>query len=282
MAVSMLDPLPDFAVMLLYYTKRALTNQVDVLRAMEGTIRRFSAKAKCRFLEGLPTAALDAFIAFQSTDAILHRRAGFPSYSWVGWRGQIDINHPWIENNWLWTKTWIVWYKRSPSGVTNLVWDPAANESFPTTNPEYIGYRERRPFQSTPALRIATSRTTPTEVLAFDPPQLTYPLLQFWTLAVFYEIANINVFTPSAKLITKDGAVCGTIRLDGFEETKFFDSGGIFELILLSKYDRNHYNAMLLEWDSRVAERRGMGTIEQSAIGKSFPPGPVWKEILLA
>jgi hypothetical protein len=185
-------------------------------------------------------------------------------------------------NDWLKIQTWIIWHKRSFSGITNLVWDPAANESFPIHNLEYEGYRERRPFRSPAAFRIATSRTTPTEVLTFAMPRLTYPLLQFWTLAVFYKIGNINVFEASGDVLAESGTVCGTISLDGFEETTFFDSGGVFEFILLSEWDPDLYNIMLLEWNGGVAERRGIGTIKQSAIGKSFPPGPVWKEILLA
>jgi len=276
-------PLGDFAVMLVYYTKRALTNQGDVLRAIEGIIRRFSERVKCRFFEGMPTAALDAFITFESFGfTSLHRRTGFPSYSWVGWKGGIDINQRRINNDWLRTNTWIIWYKRSPSGITNLVWDPVANESFPTDDPEYVGYRERRPFGSLPALGIKTSRTAPTEDLTFDMPHLTYPLLQFWTLAVFYKISGIDVFRGWGDALAESGTVCGSICLDGFEETTFFESRGIFEFILLSKHGTDEYNVMLLEWNEGVAERRGIGTIKLWAVGMSFPPGPVWKEILLA
>jgi hypothetical protein len=39
---------------------------------------------------GLPTGALDAFITFRSYDTLLYRRTGFPSYSWVDWKG---LNH---------------------------------------------------------------------------------------------------------------------------------------------------------------------------------------------
>ncbi|KAH7128140.1 heterokaryon incompatibility protein-domain-containing protein [Dendryphion nanum] len=281
--VYMSEPLIDFAIMLLYYTRRALTNQDDVLRAMEGTIRRFSEKIKCRFLEGLPTAALDAFITFQSSNWTgLHRRTRFPSYSWVGWKGAITISTQNINNDWLRMKTWIIWHKRSLSGITNLVWDPAANELFPTVNPEYIGYRERQPFRSLPALGIITSRTTPTEDLTFDMARFTYPLLQFWTLALFYKIGNIDVFKAHGDILAEGGTVCGQMWLDGFEETTFFESEGMFEVILLSECVPDLYNVMLLEWNAGVAERRGIGTIKLSAIDKSFPPGPVWKEIILA
>ena len=285
--VNMDYPLTDFATTLRYYTRRSLTNQDDVLRALAGMIRRFSERVKHRFFEGMPTAAFDAFIIFRSSrGALLHRRNGFPSYSWVGWKGSIDIDHTYNDvdysdmNDWLSTRTWIVWYKKSRSGVTNLVWDPAANESFPFHNPEYVGYRARGALRLPPALRT-TSRTAPTEDLAFDTPHPTYPLLQFWTLALYYKISNINVFEAKGDVLGDSGTVCGEISLDGFEETTFFDSGGMFEFILLSEWRPDLYNIMLLEWNGGLAERRGIGTIDQSAIDMSFSPGPVWKEILL-
>lgn len=52
-------------------------------------------------------------------------------------------------------------------------------------------------------------------------------------------------------------------------------------------YDRivnrwDYYWVMLIEWDNGIAERRGIGQIYKTAAEKSFPPGPVWKQIVLA
>jgi hypothetical protein len=52
-------------------------------------------------------------------------------------------------------------------------------------------------------------------------------------------------------------------------------------------YDRatyrwDYYWILLIEWDDGVAERRGIGQIYKAAAEKSFPPGPVWKRIVLA
>ena len=44
----------------------------------------------------------------------------------------------------------------------------------------------------------------------------------------------------------------------------------------------DYYWVMLIEWDNGVAERRGIGKIFKTAAEKSFPPGPVWKQIILA
>jgi hypothetical protein len=78
---TMEEPMRDFETMLLYYAPRALTNPNDILRALAGVIRRLSERAKCRFFEGIPTAAFDVFIVFKARNFVLHRRMGFPSYS---------------------------------------------------------------------------------------------------------------------------------------------------------------------------------------------------------
>jgi hypothetical protein len=98
--------------------------------------------------------------------------------------------------------------------------------------------------------------------------------------------------------------------MDGFEETDFFDASGPLEFIVLSErrqeyadstgmthwdlggsnYSFTHtnsgswkyYNVLLLEWNGGIAERRGIGVIYQKAVGRSFAPGPRWKEIFLA
>ena len=44
----------------------------------------------------------------------------------------------------------------------------------------------------------------------------------------------------------------------------------------------DYYWVLLIEWDNGVAERRGIGKILKTAAEKSFPPGPVWKQIVLA
>ncbi|WAO85978.1 HET domain-containing protein [Fusarium falciforme] len=160
-AAYMDDPLPNYSQLLTHYTCRALTDPGDVLRAMAGIIRRISEKVECRFIQGLPSGAFDSFILFESWTCILRRRKGFPSYSWCGWQGRIwlDILHD--NDEWL-SKTWIIWYKRSQSGVTNLVWDHAANDSCPFHDTPYVGYRRRHTFKPPAPLGFATTRTAPT------------------------------------------------------------------------------------------------------------------------
>ena len=286
----MLNPVQDYETMLLYYTQRALTNQQDALQAMAGIIRRLSGKMKCRFLEGLPTAIFDIFILFRQDGSNLHRRRVFPSYSWTGWRG--PLNWPYIsqKNKFLKDYTWIVWYKRSVGGIISLVWDPLANESFPYKNFEYVGYRGRSPFYCPCPLSFATTRTLPTDDITLESTARTYPILQFWTLSVYFNIKITDSIKSGASIIDRFGHDCGALHLDGLEETNFFNSAGPFEFIALSKaagWDKledapEHYNVMILEWSQGVAERRGIGWIKQDSVTQSLPPGPAWKEIFLA
>jgi len=317
----MRNPPLDYSTMLVHYTKRALTNQNDALRAMTGIIRRFAEVMKCQFLEGLPTASFDRFIVFHAFDSILYRRSSFPSYSWTGWRGAIDVDiNPLVifgyesdesgdsdGNNWLRNRTWIVWYKRSPAGVTSLVWDPAANDAFPSRDINYLGYRDRRLFSDTRQIgkNLNTRRTNPTEDVSFSQAIPAYPLLQFWTLSVFYTLTDIDVFEATGYFADRSNAICGFVWLDGFKETTFFEAKGPFEAILLSESYRfrfseqlnrrlkndhypkkagqwRYYNVLLLEWQGGIAERRGFGHICQEAVERSLAPGPTWKEIFLA
>ena len=312
-AILMKAPVCDYGTMLMYYSERALTDQNDAPRAMAGIIRRFTEVMKCRFLEGLPTALLDLFIIFHAFHSTLRRRSSFPSYSWTGWQGSIiaDLSYLDLDNNsrlndWFLKRTWIIWHKRSPSGITNLVWDPGASDSFHSPDTKHWGYRHKRLFSDHRRIskQLNTRRKIPTEEVSFSRVVPAYPILQFWTVSVFYTITDIDVFEATGYLADLNNAKCGFAWLDSFEETTFFESKGPFEVILLSeacahdayqKFDGDfnldypevinqwrYYNILLLEWQGGIAERRGFGVIFQGAVDNSLAPGPVWKEIFLA
>ncbi|KAK4039406.1 hypothetical protein C8A01DRAFT_47124 [Parachaetomium inaequale] len=302
-AIHMLDPVPDFRILLLYYSKRALTYQMDGLRAMAGITRRVSERMKCRFLEGLPTAAFDLFVVFRRHHSPLYRREGLPSYSWAGWRGSLLVVEL-GENDFLKDHTWIVWYRLSPRGVTSLVWDPVANNEFPLGDLEYVGYRGRRTFKPPFPLPFPTSRTQPTENVVVE--ARSYPILQFWTLSMHFNLRITNRILGVARITDRHGTTCGALYPDGLDGAAFFNSPGPFELIALSAtradlwtwYDSElrsifedpnlrgqedgFYNVMVLEWSGPVAERRGIGLLRQDAVVQSLHPGLAWKEIFLA
>ncbi|GAB1318460.1 Heterokaryon incompatibility domain-containing protein [Madurella fahalii] len=291
------EPLRSFANILSYYSQRALTFPSDALRALDGITRRVSQLSKCHILQGIPTAAFDAFLIFERDGhGILRRRPGFPSYSWAGWKGRLTVPlYVRISifeylNRWLEERTWIIWYKRNPSGVLSLVWDPSANESFPLDNFDYPGYRKRQPFDCPAEVFVNSARTYPTEDLASNSiPETPYPLLQFWTLSVHFPIQLKDDFTGGAHIISTNGLQVGSVSLDGVEQTTIFTSQDTFEFILLSRTmdprpncrGEMRYFVMLLEWHGPVAERRGIGRLQIHAVADSFPPGPKWKEIIL-
>ncbi|KAG9505214.1 hypothetical protein J7337_002180 [Fusarium musae] len=257
---------------------------------MAGINRRVSQLMKCSFFQGIPAAMFDLFIMFFAYYTVLRRRSTFPSYSWTGWSSSIDISietsDPNETNKWLRDRTWIIWYKRNPSGITSLVWDPDANPSFPLSDMEYAGYRQRRPFSDGRHVprQLDTRRTVPTEQVSFSREVPSYPILQFWNLSLFYRIFDIDVFRAIGYLQGSNSKKCGYVWLDGFEETEFFESGGSFEIILLSEAYRDlfkgqreiqwlepyplsagqweYYNILILEWHGGIAERRGFGLLD--------------------
>ncbi|KAI1739590.1 hypothetical protein F4680DRAFT_422092, partial [Xylaria scruposa] len=137
------------------------------------------------------------------------------------------------ESNWLGGRTRIIWYKRNPSGVTSLVWDTMANELFSEESIDHPGYRQRRSFTSQYTLSFPTSRTSPSDVTIEDSILPSYPLLRFWTLSVYNKLSDVDVLRACAEVINRKGKVLGSLYIDSFEETEFFDSTGRFEFIFL-------------------------------------------------
>ncbi|KAK0616577.1 heterokaryon incompatibility protein-domain-containing protein, partial [Immersiella caudata] len=291
-------PLQDYAWMIPHYTKRSLTKETDVLRAMAGIIRRVSDEVGYDMLQGIPAGAFDMFLLFHGTN--LRRRVGLPSYSWTGWCGEVTIQTHRRVNRWLAQRTWIVWYHYDlASRAAILVWDLSGkHQSFPAHDRKAEGYRGRKPFRRRcPDIDVDPCPTTPSgEAWPGNTAQLSYPALRFWTVSVWFRIDNLDVLLATAKLINAQGQVCGVVSLDGLEDSKFFESEDLFEMILLSISDElvptvydsrleresKFYNVMLLEWSEGIAERRGLGTIRQEDVKNGYAPGPTWKEIILA
>jgi hypothetical protein len=115
-------------------------------------------------------------------------------------------------NKWLEENRWITWYKRSATGVPNLVWDPSANESFPLNDSSYDAYRRRRSFQAPAQLHISLNRTYPTEALSFELPAVRSPFLQFWTLSVYFRLGTKDLFAAEAPILTAKGSEAGMIQ----------------------------------------------------------------------
>ncbi|KAK4204775.1 heterokaryon incompatibility protein-domain-containing protein [Triangularia verruculosa] len=297
-AGSKFDVIKTYMDLIEGYTSRTLTLDSDVLRAIAGVIRRVSVSSGYQVLQGLPRRELDIFLLFEGKS--LSRREGFPSYSWAGWRGKVEMHlrrAGWTDcelslNLWLRNRTWIVWYVSDLTGKTELVCDDHTSSLLP-----------RQPFKC-PIPEVTRSETVFTSTTSPKP----YPILRFWTLVVSLKIQITDVFRHQARLLGQNGEECGGVALDGFNDSEgFFESIEPFDVILLSEgrardfndldrtktgmgskvylrdreYNTTIYYVMLIEWKDGVAERRGIGAVRQDSICHSFKPGPVWKEVAL-
>lgn len=295
------DSYDELSNALQYYSSRELTYQTDCLNAMAGVCQKVYQKAKCSFLQGIPVSSFDLYIVFwcDNPRKCSVRRSGFPSWSWTGWIAAVGWVYLDDKNQWLIENTWIVWYKRSPSGILSLVWDPAAFADAPHGD---ITYRTQQRFEPVPGLNnINTSRVMPTWDLPAGSASRSYYLLQFWTLSVNLKLwkdhdNRYDGLETSYDLFDSQKNYCGVILLD-FVSPAIVD-GDTIELIIISrnppsnsqfhlkepsegKADRALYWAMYVEWKEGIAERRGMAQIYSNAAIESFAPGPIWKEVIL-
>ncbi|KAK1759906.1 heterokaryon incompatibility protein-domain-containing protein [Echria macrotheca] len=295
-------PLRSFSSMIPAYSGRALSNQGDVIRAITGILRRIQQASRSSFISGTPAVAFDVFIVFTALNVPLKRRPGFPSYSWTGWKGRIDMvhlsNYPANMNRWVLEATWITWHQRRPDGSVDVLWDGVWDKCpFNDDMGRNFEWRQgpRAPFSS-PVVSL-TNLPTSSGFSPAAPHLRDYPLLLFWTLSVRYRLhkgdghfGHIGPFIGKASMMTTRGAEAGVVFLDGVEENQFFESEDPFEFILLSQASapednvpegQRQFYVMLLQWTDGIAERRGIGRLLEAHLAGSFPPGPKWKEIVL-
>ncbi|KAF4841385.1 hypothetical protein CGCSCA4_v009552 [Colletotrichum siamense] len=286
-AFRLKDPVRDWEDIVSRYSGRALTDQRDVLRAVEGIMRRAREKGNIRFIEGTPVQAIDFFLLFGAGFTSMtarRRREGFPSWSWSGWVGSSRVRpsqgHVFYQlHHWLKQKCWILWYERGVDGELRLITDPVRN------SPSGPRYRER--FTSQLPSGSDAFRTAPSLSPTVTPG---YSVLQFWTLAIFLEFSR-SISWSKGDLRGADGQICGELTVDSIEEMPSFEHAGPYEILLLSeavstphpqtRQSEYDYNVILVKRDGDFAERRGIGHIREWAIGTSFAPGPIWKEIML-
>jgi hypothetical protein len=311
---SSVTPRGFYVSIMIEITKRVLTKQEDAERAATGLLRRASALMKCAFLEGLPTASFDMELIFSPTGTGRRRRYGFPSYSWTGWIGKsYPVAHDFggDYNGWLSYHTWIVWYKRTRSGDIDPVWNVSQSGSDPEIAQSAICYGERHPIDLNErhSFGFSTAQKKPTLELYFESPIPRYSLLQFWTLVVHLHVRQYSPdYHPRGYISDTQGIYCGTIFFDSTEGIKsLLRDRQPLEFVVLSQrwakdgnlWDyrerpipfreppyshsklHNLYWVMLIEWRGGIAERKAIGSIWQEAVENSFPPGPVWKEIVL-
>lgn len=248
------SPAKAFKKLLLRYTRRKLTFQGDAMRAMAGIIRRFSQLPELQggFFQGIPRSSFDSSLLFTCTSRSLRRRHGFPSYSWTGWIGPLEyiFQNPGLPQlkDWLSQYTWITWFSRQPSSsrAPTLVWDHSALDDSLFALLRYEGYlrSRQRPSLDESGLSYPAeeAQIMPRELPAAINVRedLPYPLLQFWTFAVFYPMNLRRAKSGMTDIVDREGQRCGGLFLDGFHDLDFVytgPKGKVFEFILLSRYE---------------------------------------------
>lgn len=87
--------LGEYAQLVGDYSRRELTYKNDVLDAFSGITNTLTKTFLGGFYFGLPRLFFDTAMLWQSTGQLLRRNEEvFPSWSWVGWIGKIDV-HNW-------------------------------------------------------------------------------------------------------------------------------------------------------------------------------------------
>lgn len=303
--VRMLNPIRDYKDLVKDYSYRVLTKQNDAFRAISGIIHRISEIQQWHIVEGMPMVALENIMLFRRKQHPLSRRPAFPSYSWLGWRGDLDF----MEGLYFF-EGWINWHIRHPT----------TGEIFPIERPAVLPQLDAQDTGTRPSDKIALYRKPdvghlPQADVQVNPavaserrvelhPPPRFSLLCFSTLAVFFELGEMDFVKGKAEVIyVKRHRVglgvrriqVGTVTLDGFDE---YPPARGAEFILLSKTSpsendleelgldirwasKDVYMIMLIEWIGGVAERRGIGFMDTLEVQQSMAPGPVWKDIIL-
>jgi hypothetical protein len=115
--VKMLRSNPTVAAKLLpkmiqHYSRRQLTDKNDILNAFAGITNMLLDQCGMELHYGLIKSALCPQMVNPSP-WYLTRRAGFPSWSWVGWEGEawLSLTSWYIdETEWIAKHSWIDWY----------------------------------------------------------------------------------------------------------------------------------------------------------------------------
>lgn len=295
-------PFVQFTSAVELYTRRELTNSLDILNAFEGVQLVLEKRIGAKIYYGALVTMLDSSLLWESTKRLI-RRQGFPSWSWSGWIGEIQWKF--IEP----AQSWIEWHADQALGVLTFPRQAYDRTQPPLERPEYPG-----PVSSH---NLST----------------TFPLLHFRTVTAKFNLTSPalihkSVISPLRKRLTgpsalstvrpapadpgliragiadRDGLWCGTIDLDVSWMTRV---GTPLEFLVMSKVSRftddelsiwegtlpdvvedtlatrdyGVYNVMLVSQKNGICHREGLGRILTEALDRTLKPGPEWKDIIL-
>jgi hypothetical protein len=259
----------DFPNILHQYTEKQFTDDGDVLRAMDGILRRMSDILGDDHIQGMPVADLGNCLAFRASKQALRRRPGLPTYSWAGWRGPVLYFFRGEE------RLWIVFYATTFNESQHSSKRLKCSTSAAGNPPEEMFYGSWH-FHTARTKPFPTEPTNSSQALPL--PARPYPFLQFWTFALQCALDHIDPIT-GISFVVCGGIAIGRASLDGIDETMFFHSNAEFEFIILKRSLASRYDALLIEWIGPVAERRGVATLDMETTSVEYHLE--WKEIIL-
>lgn len=97
--------------LIMAYSKRELSYQSDILDAFAGVADMMETDCGTELCYGLVSSALTSGMLWRLSVSPVSRRTGFPSWSWCGWLGEVDV--PTISESlskWTTKYSWIDWY----------------------------------------------------------------------------------------------------------------------------------------------------------------------------
>nr|KAK5434533.1 hypothetical protein LTR18_010408 [Exophiala xenobiotica] len=297
-----MKPFVQFTSAVELYTRRELTNPVDILNAFEGVQLVLEKRIGANIYYGSLETMMNSSLMWESNKRLL-RRPGFPSWSWSGWIGEIQ---------WKYTEpahSWIEWHADQADGI----------HSFPQQGWELIQPPIERPGTAGPMSRHNMSKA--------------FPLLHFRTITAHFRLTSPalihkSVISPLRKRLTGPSALstvrpapadpglirvgiadkhdlwCGTIDLDMIWMSR---AGRPFEFLIMSQVSQftddelsfwegtlpddvedilagrkyGVYIVLLVSKRAGIYYREGLGRIMIEGLDRALDPGPEWKDIVL-
>lgn len=304
-------PFVQFTSAVELYTRRELTNPVDILDAFAGVQQVLEKRLAITIYFGLFEAMMDSSLNWESSKK-LKRRSTFPSWSWAGWLGEIQ---------WKFTdaaRSWIEWHHADDGTDDPHRFRPQYR---PRIEPPIPWHKHRRRVackvggkcEKTPLLHFSTVVATFTLIQPMPVhKQIISPLRKRLTGPSALSTVRPAPADPGiirTGIADRNGEWCGTIDLDddiwgpriearipfkflimsrvgGFAEEElntweaspFFPDAAEDEI---ERFDYGVYNVMLVSERDGVFYREALGRILTSAVSRALDPKPCWQDVLL-
>jgi hypothetical protein len=292
-------PFTQYTAAVELYTRRFLTEQLDILNAFEGVARVLQDHMDTSMHFGLPSGLLDSALLWESLQ-LLPRREGFPSWSWAGWVGEVRWNFPKNVGD---VQSWIDWHfvdcrkcsvstKQKQSRVQPPIpFEPIEPATFSSQN------LDRPHALRFTSISIFLKLSAPSAMVKDELSPLRKRRSEPSTLSTTRPAA-LDSHLMRAGLSDLSNAWCGSILLDKSWKDRV---GRTVELVILSTLDRftpnelyvwqdylpkhettmSVYNVLMIARHDSTVSRVSIGRVLQTSLKSSYAPGPVWKEFLL-